>query len=564
MHFSKTYSKLLQDLPPELRQNAIQYRQLKKLINQVVLELSSLGLSPQVLQELLDSQEGGHGTGPGSKTDAKTESPIVHPDIVEHGSPRVVYEINSKSGKIEPQLRVWITSPLPDVLRSSSRAESDSGEVSEEVSEEEGHEHHNEERLDTDDALKLLWALRRRAETWDDTDRIIEVIDENTTELSASSEPSEPSSVVHARNSSPTSTAGSRELVIPLVKDSAFFQLLSTALQGLSEHFSVLHTEFTDTLEDLAKTISDSTQPLSYSSKSFHPHSVVSSHPGEAKSTGGAIKSDLYAWREIFQLYIESEVFQSLHEAHPGPTSTEESERRLQLFTERITERDLGGRRKLRMTKSRKALETFLGINMFILNIKKLQEANAEATRKILKKHAKRTALPLPHTDASSPGPLALSLSSLSGNPQQPSSSHPLPSDPGMVIIGTSVHYFLPRILVQAIGETLLPIIPHIDDYSCVICTSIAFKPIRLSCGHLFCVRCLVKMQKRGQDACPMCRAPNVLMADQSNVDWALLNFMQDWFPVEARKKQKQGEKEAEEEHWREMGFDTSQKCVIM
>ena len=38
----------------------------------------------------------------------------------------------------------------------------------------------------------------------------------------------------------------------------------------------------------------------------------------------------------------------------------------------------------------------------------------------------------------------------------------------------------LSLVLVQALTETLLPIIPHIDDYACVICTSIAFKPIRL------------------------------------------------------------------------------------
>ncbi|KAG1727487.1 uncharacterized protein EDB91DRAFT_1164044, partial [Suillus paluster] len=46
MHFSKTYSQLLLTLPPELRDNAIQYHQLKKLINQLVRELCSLGLSP--------------------------------------------------------------------------------------------------------------------------------------------------------------------------------------------------------------------------------------------------------------------------------------------------------------------------------------------------------------------------------------------------------------------------------------------------------------------------------------------------------------------------------------
>jgi hypothetical protein len=123
--------------------------------------------------------------------------------------------------------------------------------------------------------------------------------------------------------------------------------------------------------------------------------------------------------------------------------------------------------------------------------------ANAEAMRKILKKHTKRTALPFP--PSSSAG-----------------SSHETPTGLSTALVlaprdATS----LPRILVQALGETLLPIIPHIDDYECLICTSIAFKPIRLFCGHLFCVRCLVKMQKRGKENCPMCRAPSVLTADR-------------------------------------------------
>lgn len=73
----------------------------------------------------------------------------------------------------------------------------------------------------------------------------------------------------------------------------------------------------------------------------------------------------------------------------------------------------------------------------------------------------------------------------------------------------------LSRTLVQAIGERLISIIPHIDDYSCLICTSIAFKPIRLTCGHFFGVRCLVKMQKRNNNLCPLCRAPYVLVANR-------------------------------------------------
>jgi len=49
-----------------------------------------------------------------------------------------------------------------------------------------------------------------------------------------------------------------------------------------------------------------------------------------------------------------------------------------------------------------------------------------------------------------------------------------------------------------------------------------------------------------------------------ANVDWALLNFMQDWFPLESREKLKMNEKEATEEEMKEMGIDPSQPCVVM
>lgn len=48
-----------------------------------------------------------------------------------------------------------------------------------------------------------------------------------------------------------------------------------------------------------------------------------------------------------------------------------------------------------------------------------------------------------------------------------------------------------------------------------------------------------------------------------ANVDWALLNFMKDWFPVEAREKLDQSEKEAAEEHLKELGFNPDSGCII-
>lgn len=61
----------------------------------------------------------------------------------------------------------------------------------------------------------------------------------------------------------------------------------------------------------------------------------------------------------------------------------------------------------------------------------------------------------------------------------------------------------LPHVLLASLTDTLLPILPSLDDYMCLICTSIAFKPIRLNCSHLFCVRYvdgLLHLRERGPD----------------------------------------------------------------
>jgi hypothetical protein len=85
-------------------------------------------------------------------------------------------------------------------------------------------------------------------------------------------------------------------------------------------------------------------------------------------------------------------------------------------------------------------------------------------------------------------------------------------------------------------------------------------------------------MQKRGKGNCPMCRAPTVIQADRcksvvsfyihelifslANVDWALLNFMQDWFPEESYAKLRANEQEAANEELAELGIEPS-ACII-
>jgi len=121
-------------------------------------------------------------------------------------------------------------------------------------------------------------------------------------------------------------------------------------------------------------------------------------------------------------------------------------------------------------------------------------------------------------------------------------------------------------------SSKLLAILPQLDDYLCPICQSISVKPVRLSCSHVFCVRCLVKLQRKAKRFCPMCRSDVVLSADSTNLDYGLLNFLRLYFPKEAKEKQKENEDEVVQEQWRNVRMraattgpvDGELGCVVM
>lgn len=86
--------------------------QLKKLINQVVLELSSHGLSPNILQELIIDSKG-------TSTHHTTD---IEADELLRALSKVIYEIESEPDHIVPRLRLLIELPesgstSPSVLR---------------------------------------------------------------------------------------------------------------------------------------------------------------------------------------------------------------------------------------------------------------------------------------------------------------------------------------------------------------------------------------------------------------------------------------------------------------
>lgn len=62
-------------------------------------------------------------------------------------------------------------------------------------------------------------------------------------------------------------------------------------------------------------------------------------------------------------------------------------------------------------------------------------------------------------------------------------------------------------------SQELVSVVPQLNDYLCPVCFSLAYLPIRLDCQHVFCIRCVVKIQRRREKHCPLCRADVVMKA---------------------------------------------------
>lgn len=135
--------------------------------------------------------------------------------------------------------------------------------------------------------------------------------------------------------------------------------------------------EFVASLDPLARTISHAARPMSTMDTGFTPHSH-SADPANVRVGShsliyrGGQKSDLYAWREIFQMYMDAEIFQSSGERDRGDRSVEETEKRLNMFVERLNQANLGDGKRLMLKESKGAAQDFLQMNLFLLDIKKV------------------------------------------------------------------------------------------------------------------------------------------------------------------------------------------------
>ncbi|KAI9318478.1 SPX domain-containing protein, partial [Dichotomocladium elegans] len=274
---------------------------------------------------------------------------------------------------------------------------------------------------------------------------------------------------------------------IELERDDEFFQILTAELQQGSVLQDMTRRRFEQDVSALEKRMTK----------------VVS--PGHA--------ADMYTWRTIFSIYMDAQIFKGKVEHDRSIRSVEKSKAQMDWFLGQLEEKRLVS--KFKKGVSRESFDQFIALNAELLTLKHYQLLNQTAVTKILKKHDKRSGL---NASTSFPSFIKESKFFSSG---------------------------LADILCASVLGELMKIIPQPDDYLCPVCMSVAWRPIRLVCGHVFCVRCLIKAQKKKMESCPLCRHPTaVKLASSLNLDIPMQNFLKLYFPKEIKQKKKENERE--------------------
>lgn len=153
--------------------------------------------------------------------------------------------------------------------------------------------------------------------------------------------------------------AGLERIEIPLVFDGEFFNILQSDVDSLDILQQQEEKSMEGVITALGKDVSAVTRPAKFS------------------------KSDLNRWREIFDLYVDAQIFFSSHEIDHGSRSSARAVENLVWFQKEIQKRDLLN--KFKMPSSRLAYNRFLQLNATLLQNLKFQEINKTAINKILK-----------------------------------------------------------------------------------------------------------------------------------------------------------------------------------
>ncbi|MCJ1477147.1 hypothetical protein MMC13_005818 [Lambiella insularis] len=268
---------------------------------------------------------------------------------------------------------------------------------------------------------------------------------------------------------------------IPLMNDSNFFTVLTSNLFGLGVLRSKEEDDLSTAIGALGNRVSRLAEPSQHGRK-----------------------TDLAAWRDIFALYTESNIFFSTKEQDQFSRTSSKAQVQFQLFLNKMNEIRLS--RQLKKKGSLIALERFIGINLTLMKNLKFQELNTTAMTKILKSKYLRpqgfssaTITPTSEFDKRTALGARQTFTEIAASSPFSSAS-------------------LAKAVCCQISGKILALIPQLNDYLCPVCFNVAWKPIRLQCSHIFCVRCMLVMQRSNNGHCPLCREAVIMQADSSMV----------------------------------------------
>lgn len=150
---------------------------------------------------------------------------------------------------------------------------------------------------------------------------------------------------------------------IPLNSDAQFFNILQTDVVELDSLQTQERQSMNDGIQLLGNEIARLARPR--------------------KGVIQFAKSDLYRWREIFELYLAAQIFFSTAETATGPRDSEKARKQLVWFQDEVSKRQL--LQKFKLKASAEAYTRFLELNATLLKNFKFQELNRTAVTKIIK-----------------------------------------------------------------------------------------------------------------------------------------------------------------------------------
>ncbi|KAK3301464.1 SPX domain-containing protein [Chaetomium fimeti] len=301
---------------------------------------------------------------------------------------------------------------------------------------------------------------------------------------------------------------------IPLSSDVRFFGLLQTDVTQLDTLQDEERQSMNDKIKNLGSEIAEVAKPR--------------------KGMLNLSKSDLYRWREIFELYLAAQVFFSTYEVAGGLRKSEKAQKQLVWFQDEVNKRQLP--QKFKIESSTAAYAQFLALNATLLQNLQFQELNQTAVIKIIKKFDKRTSLGVKGTF------------------------------PKVMYSANFISETISKDICAQLAREVVSLVPQVVDYSCTICLSLCWLPIRLDCKHLFCIRCMIKMQNQNKRYCPLCRADVVQNANETHIDDQLVRYLERWFPKETKEKQVYNEIERRRELFGDIyvGDRDPAPCTVM